>query len=165
LAKWVRFVRFARLVCAPDMAQSGTFWHIAKKPRGVAQRSAGDVQIVERLLMHDGSPPNGSIVRQFDASRARHPRDASETQKIAAVSRKSFCARGVELAHDGARRRPARHSHSSPKVRDFPAAAKVAGGSWNGHFGAVVFRPPRMLPTGESSPTRLFSHARGFFMR
>jgi len=40
-----------------------------------------------------------AIVRQFDAQRARNPRVVSKTHNIAADCRKSFCARGVELAH------------------------------------------------------------------
>jgi len=43
-------------------------------------------------------------VRPFDASRAQQARHASETHKFLKISRKSFCASDVELAH-GARSR------------------------------------------------------------
>src|SRR6187431_2474962 len=43
------WVRFAHLMCAPDMAHSGTFWHIVMNP--------GDLQMVGNLLAHDAPPP------------------------------------------------------------------------------------------------------------
>jgi hypothetical protein len=79
---WVRFARFGARRAFPD------FFANRKNPRG---------DTTHRLAhLH----PIGSIVRQFDAWRAPNPRPASKMHHFPGFFRKSFCARGVDLAHD-----------------------------------------------------------------
>jgi hypothetical protein len=49
-------------------------------------------------LQHARPPTYRSIVRQFDAWRARNPRGGAETRIICPDCRKPLCARGVEPA-------------------------------------------------------------------
>jgi len=75
------------LFCAFD----GTFWNISESP----DRASNP----QNTSAHGDTSTQRAIVRQFDAQRARNPRVVSKTHNIAADCRKSFCARGVELAH------------------------------------------------------------------